>query len=59
MREYAWYCPELNIITLQTIMIDCYICFEWGINDMYDLTELHGTEIEPMNLYTWTPLGEI
>ena len=58
MRQYAWYSPEINVIVLQSIMEDCYICFEWDHPDMCEHLNLDN-EFKEINDFSWIPLGEI
>lgn len=53
MRQFAWYSPELDVIVLQSFMQDCYINFEWGLENM-DVYYSGATEQT-----LWMPLGEI
>lgn len=58
MRQFAWYCPETNVIILQSIMEDCHICFEWGPQDLTD-EYIENGESCGAYLYFWMPLGEL
>jgi hypothetical protein len=59
MRQYAWYSPELDVIVLQYIIEDCYIAFEWDIQDLWLHRHCMDTGIDPMHNHLWTPLGEL
>ena len=59
MREYAWYCVEMDCIVLQCIMNDCYIAFEWPHEVLYELVQEYGHEIDATELFTFQPLGEV
>ena len=59
MRQYAWYCIELDAICLRTIMEDCWIAFEWDCQELFWLNQTYGTDVEPTDLFTFIPLGEL
>lgn len=60
MREYAWYCPEIDCIVIQMIMEDCYISFSWDHWDLYYISHWIDLEKqEPMEEFLFLPLGEL
>lgn len=60
MTQFAWYCPELNIITLQSFMDDdSAIAFGWDGEDAFMVTQLLGDDVDPMGAFAWVPLGEL
>ena len=59
MREYAWYSPEYDFIVFQIIINDCYIAYEWGGADMYEIYLIYGPHVNPMQSTLWMPLGEL
>jgi hypothetical protein len=52
MREYAWYCAELDTIVLQIIVSGCDIEFVCCYKE-------YSPAIYPMSYYCWIPLGEV
>lgn len=59
MRQYAWYCVEQDCIVLQSIIEDCFIAFEWPHENVIKIINEYGTDIDPMFLFTFMPLGEL
>ena len=35
MRQFVWYIPEIDVLTIQHIMDDCDCAFEFGNEDRY------------------------
>jgi hypothetical protein len=59
MREYAWYSPELDIITFQSIMESCTIVFEFNFNDLVEIHNILENAEDPIQQTMWIPLGEL
>jgi hypothetical protein len=43
----------------QSIMPNCYIAFEWPHEAFAKIYQEYGPNVEPMNLFTFMPLGEL
>lgn len=59
MRQYAWYCFEQDCIVLQTIVDGCYIVFEWPLDVFYRIASEYEDGTDPMELFSFQPLGEL
>lgn len=40
MRQFAFYVAELDMICLLTVMPDCAPAFEFGPDDLYELSQI-------------------
>lgn len=64
-RKYIWYCPELDVFTLQTITEGCHIAFEWDWYDMHYANkyivknDMRASHDDLMTMFLWVPMGEL
>lgn len=59
MRQYAWYCMERDCVVFQTIMEGCQIAYEWPFGELYKIADEFGVFADPMEMFTFRPLGEL
>jgi hypothetical protein len=57
-REYLWYNHRFDICCVQIIMDNCYMAFQFGHHDAYDLFVNYKIQ-EPMEELQWIAIGEI